>query len=270
MTNTSLVYADSVSAKPYIALGEDLKANEKDKVMQLLDLDGSLENYEVVTVSNQDEHNYLGSYLSSSVIGSRALSSVKIEKAEEGEGIQVETKNITYCTPKMYKNALTTAGVEDAYVTVVGPYDISGTSALVGVMKAYEDMTGVVISSATKDAATNELVVNSELADELGDSEKATEFLAFVKERVSSESGEITEDELDDIMEEGCEIYNVTLTEEQEAQVESLMKKIDDLDLNVDDLKEQARELYQEIKDSDMDTNGLIQKILDFLKKIFE
>ena len=38
----------------------------------------------------------------------------------------------------MYENALTTAGVTDATVTVAGPFNITGTAALVGAMNAYE------------------------------------------------------------------------------------------------------------------------------------
>lgn len=83
----------------------------------------------------------------------------------------------------MYENALTTAGVTDATVTVAGPFNITGTAALVGAMNAYEDMTGEDISSESKDAATNELVVTSELADQLNDSDKAEQFLALIKEK---------------------------------------------------------------------------------------
>ena len=39
----------------------------------------------------------------------------------------------------MYKNALVTAGIEDADIIVAGPKNISGTAALVGVFKAYQE-----------------------------------------------------------------------------------------------------------------------------------
>ena len=50
------------------------------------------------------------------MIGTRALSSVLIEKKDKGNGIKVTTSNITYCTTGMYQNALATAGVTDADV----------------------------------------------------------------------------------------------------------------------------------------------------------
>ena len=42
----------------------------------------------------------------------------------------------------MYKNALATAGISDANIIVAGPFELSGTAALVGILKAYKDMTG--------------------------------------------------------------------------------------------------------------------------------
>ncbi len=42
----------------------------------------------------------------------------------------------------MYISALATAGITDARIIVASPFEVSGTAALTGVYKAYEDMTG--------------------------------------------------------------------------------------------------------------------------------
>ena len=75
------------------------------------------------------------------MIGTRALSSVTVEQKDDGNGVNVTTQNISYCTSGMYRNALITAGIKNADVKVAGPFKISGTAALVGVMKAYEEVT---------------------------------------------------------------------------------------------------------------------------------
>ena len=76
-----------------------------------------------------------------------------IEEADAGSGIEVETHNISFCSKEMYTNALVTAGISDAKVTVAGPFPISGTAALVGAMKAYGEMTGEGVDEASSDAA---------------------------------------------------------------------------------------------------------------------
>lgn len=70
---------DAVLDKPFLALGADLKAQERETVLRLLGVtEQELANYDVITVTNADEHAYLDEYLDNSIIGSRALSSVKV------------------------------------------------------------------------------------------------------------------------------------------------------------------------------------------------
>lgn len=269
LTFQANVSADAVEEKPYLALGADLTASQKSKVLELLDVkEDELDQYKVVKVTNKDEHKYLDDYLDSSVIGTRALSSVLIEKRDKGEGIDVTTKNITYCTAGMYENALTTAGVTDATVTVAGPFNITGTAALVGAMNAYEDMTGEDISSESKDAATNELVVTSELAQQLDDSDKAEQFLALIKEKVLSDDVKTKED-INDIIDECSKDLDVNITDDQKEQIAELMQKINKLDLNVNDLKEQASKIYDKLSELDIDTQGIFAKIKSALSSIF-
>ena len=122
--------SDAAPEDVYVSFGADLKDDEKDKVMSLMGIEEEdLENYTVGEITNDDEHKYLGDYLDDSVIGTRALSSVVVVVGQEGDGIDVETKNISYCTPGMYTNALITAGIKDADVIVAGPFEITGTAA---------------------------------------------------------------------------------------------------------------------------------------------
>ena len=267
-------HADGVE-KPYLSLGADLNKEERATVLNLLGVrEDQLSDYELVTVTNAEEHEYLDDYLNASIIGSRALSSVLIEKKSEGNGIHVTTKNITYCTEGMYENALTTAGITDADLTVAGPFNLTGTAALVGAMKAYEDMTGEEIEEITKDVATNELILTGDLAKEIGGSEEAEELIAMLKEFIAQHKNP-TDQEIEGAIREGEEKLDITLTEDQKEQIVDLMKKIDDLDLDVDQLKEQARSIYQKITDMEGMENiektskGFLEAIKGWFEKIF-
>ena len=275
MTFQANVSADAVEEKPYLSLGADLSASQKSKVLELLGVkENELDQYKVVKVTNKDEHKYLDDYLDSSVIGTHALSSVLIEKRDKGEGIDVTTKNITYCTAGMYENALTTAGVTDANVTVAGPFNITGTAALVGAMNAYEDMTGENISSESKDAATNELVATANLAEAVGDSDKAEQLIAAAKEKVLSQRLTKRED-IKKAIESSAKELGIEVPEDEVDKLVTMMQKVSKVDVNVDALKKQAGEIYNKLKDagidlSNVDTKGLAQKIGDFFANIFE
>ncbi|WP_143522330.1 DUF1002 domain-containing protein, partial [Pseudomonas sp. 2822-17] len=92
-------------------------------------------------------------HIDASVIGSRSISSSMIIIGDEGSGINVETNNITWVSEGMYANALITAGVKDANVYVTALFNVSGTGALTGLIKAYELTSDEAIPEEQKEVA---------------------------------------------------------------------------------------------------------------------
>ena len=265
---SKFVKADSVDSDQYLALGADLSSKEKQTVLELLGVSDT-SSYTLITVTNKEEHEYLGDYLSSKVIGSRALSSVTVKKTNGGRCVNVTTENITYCTEGMYKNALVTAGIKDAEVKVAGPFKISGTAALVGVMKSYEEMTGKKIPEKSKDAATDELITTGEISESMG-KEDAEKLIADVKQKVAEDNLK-TPAEIGEAINESAKDLEINLSDADRQKIQELMDKISDLNLNVDQLKEQAKDIYNKLNDS-----GFFEKVkswfsgfVDTIKGIF-
>lgn len=266
---------EDTSFDRYLAFGADLKKNERETVLSELGItEADVADYKTIQITNQEEHDYLGSYIDASVIGTRALSSVMVVKTEKDTGIHVETKNIGYCTPGMYCNALVTAGLTDANVTVVGPFNISGTSALVGAMKAYATMTGEEITEDIMDTATDELVTTAELGESMGDKERAAELIAAVKQKVFSEEL-TTATDIRDAVEASARALNLNISDEDVENIVDMMEKVSKVDIDVDAITEQAKGIYDKLKDagvdfSKVDTSGLFDKIGSFFAGIFE
>lgn len=262
---------------PYISFGADLRADEKAKVLELFGLtEADLEKCNVNTVTNAEEHQYLDAYITNDHIGSRALSSVAVMKAKKGSGITVTTKNINYCTTSMYENALATAGVKDANVVVVGPFDMSGTAALIGAVKAYSGMTGEAVDTDVIDGAINEMVVTGEIGDETGKTDEIAGMVAYLKDQVGGKN--LSDSELADAIDQASEKFNVSLTQDQIDQLKELLKKLQGLDLNWNNIRDQAENLYGKLKDMGLkvDTSALIQqaqgffaKLIAFIKSLF-
>lgn len=260
--------------KPYLALGENLSAEQRATVLSLMGIDSArLDEYNVVNITNAEEHQYLDEYLPAEKIGSRALSSVVIVQREKGNGLNISTKNINYCTIGMYKNALATAGLKDADIIVAGPTPISGTAALIGAMKAYAQITGDPVDEESLDAAMNEIVVTGELADiiENADDGEVEEFIAYVKQKVL-EGGLKDESSIRQCIEEALDKYDFTMTDDEKNELTNVLLKISKLDIDVDALLDQAKSLYDQIKGSE-DAQGFIAKIFqgirDFFKNLF-
>lgn len=256
---------------PILALGANLTEEQKATVLSLLDVNpAELDNYKVIYVTNEQEHQYLDQYLSAGVIGTKALSSVLIRPREEGAGLNVTTYNISYCTIDMYRNALITAGLKDADVYVAGPTNLSGTAALIGAVKGYEEMTGEIVGEEALETAVNEIVVTGDLGDALGDSETASDMVAYIKQQIAEEHVESDED-IERIIRNAMEEFDIALTDAQVAELVKLMSKISKLDLDVDALAQQAEELYEKLKGMGLDLDKIdTEKVGNFFTRFFD
>lgn len=256
--------------KPYLALGADLSDDQKNTVLSLMGIDpANLANYNVTYVTNAQEHQYLDSYVDSSKIGSKSWSSVVIVKRKKGNGLNISTNNITYCTVGMYKNALTTAGITDADIIVAGPKPISGTAALVGIFEAYEAMTGEVVQDNVVDAALNELVVTGELEASIQGltDQEVEEFIAYIKSLIA-EKGLTDEKSINEAIDEACDKYGVTLSDDERQKIVDLLLKITSLGIDLSGLVDYAASLYNSFKNGGS-SSGIIASIGNFFGNIF-
>ena len=256
--------------RPYLSLGADLTEEQRAAVLGLMGIDpAGLANYDVVYVTNQEEHQYLGAYIDASKIGNKAWSSIVIVDRKPGSGLNISTSNITYCTVGMYKNALATAGITDADIIVAGPKPISGTAALVGIFKAYGEMTGKAVDDTVIDAALNELVVTGELAASIEGltNEEVEEFIAYIKSVIAQNDFSDAEN-INKVIDEACEKYGVTLSDTERQQIVDLLLKITSLGIDLSGLVDYAESLYNSFRNGGGD--GILSAIGDFFVSAFE
>ncbi len=206
-----------------------------------------------LTVTNAEERRYLEGFVDSRVIGTRSISSVYVELLPPGSGMSVTTSNISWCTGDMYISALGTAGITDARIVVAAPFEVSGTAALAGVYKAYEDMTGVRLDDLAKLVSTQELTVTGNLAQQIG-SMDSTSIVGDLK-LMLNETKNMSDEEIIGVIEGLAGQYNVSLTDTQKRQLVSLCRSLEQL--NPDQLKSRVEQVQ-----------GTIQKMSEAKSKI--
>ncbi|MDO6655079.1 DUF1002 domain-containing protein [Anaerobacillus sp. 1_MG-2023] len=259
--------ADASVGDVIVTLGEDLSEEQKQKLVDEME---APENAMTVTVSNEEEHKYLGNYISKALIGTRALSSSSITIGEKDAGLSVDTKNINWVTDEMYANALITAGVKDADVYVTAPMEVSGTAALTGLIKAYELSTDEVIPEEQKQVANEELVTTAKLSDSIG-ADKATELMTKIKDEIATNPPE-TEDDLRTVIKQIANDSGIELTQDELDGLVELFNRMKNLDIDWDQMKSQlqnARENLDDFLNKD-ETQSFIQKIIDFFIAIID
>lgn len=254
--------ADAAVGDVIVTLGEDLTIAQKEKVLKDLE---APENAQTITVSNAEEHEYLGDFIPKATIGSRAISSSSITLTAKDSGLSVATQNITSITDDMYLNALMTAGVKDADIKITAPFEVSGTAALTGIMKAYEVQTNKKIPEEVKKAANEEMVQTAKLGEKVG-KEKAAEFMATIKEEIAKENPQ-TKDDLRALIERVANDLGISLTDSELNALVDFFNRLKDLDIDWNQVKDQLSATKEKVTTFLQSEEG--QSFLDKLKNFF-
>lgn len=231
--NISTVYADGANV---VTLGTNLSAEQKQTV---LDYFGVKENEVVILeVNNQEERKYLEGVATEAQLGTRTYSCAYVQPTSKGNGLNVKTVNLTYVTSSMIASTLTTCGITDANVIAMTPLSggVSGTGALTGIMKAFEDATGEPLDETKKEIASEELVITGELGEDIGQ-DKATGVINDIKTEIIKNNTQDTI-QIADTINNVTNNYNVTLTPEQQQQLENLMAKVSEQDYDYNEMKD--------------------------------
>lgn len=220
-----------------------------------------------LTVTNDEERLYLDGLVESSLIGTRSISCVYIEILPAGSGLQISTSNINWCTQEMYVNALVTAGIDDARVIVAAPFAVSGTAALTGIYKAYEDITGTEISEEAKLASTQELVITAELADEIGSYDAVT--IVNELKLILEETVNMTDDELREQIKTIAEDYGISIGSTHIEKLIELCRSLEGLsDEELEEKVKSAQEAIKKMADAQEKVTGIVAGIKNFFVSV--
>ncbi|MCM3129756.1 DUF1002 domain-containing protein [Paenibacillus sp. MER 78] len=259
--------ADAVEGDVIVILGEDLTTAQKEQV--LADLDAPADTM-TIQVTNEEEHKYLGSHMSKAQIGSKALSSAKIVIGKPGSGVSATSNHINWVTNDMYLNAMITAGVKDAHVSITAPFDVSGTAALTGIIKAYETTTDTEIPEEQKQVANEEIVKTAQLSDSIG-AEETTTLMTNIKEELAQNQPE-TREEMQTLIINIANNLNITIPEAQLTGLVDLFMNMKDANVNwnaVGDQLEQAKQQFTDFIESEQG-QGILAAIKDFFVGLIE
>jgi len=178
-------------------------------------------------VTNAEERTYLEGLVSDAVIGTQSISCVYLEILPEGSGLEIAVYNLNWCTQEMFINAVVTAGIYDARIIVAAPYEVSGTAALTGIYKAYEDISGEQLDDIAKLIGAHELVITAEIAEAVG-SFDAAQIVNELKLILSETTG-MPDAELRERILIIAKDYDVSLTDGQIAQLIELCRSLEGL-----------------------------------------
>ncbi|MBU3161073.1 DUF1002 domain-containing protein [Clostridium frigoris] len=259
------VYADSYKS---VTIGADLTNQQKQDMLKYFDVDKN--SASVVEVTSNEEKKYLGDTVSKEQLGNKSISCSYIEPTTTG-GLVVNTNNVTWVNANMIKNALITAGIENANVKVSAPFDVSGTAAMTGILKGFENSKdGKKLDESTKKTANEEVAVTGELGEKIGQ-DKAAGLINEVKSEVIKDKPK-DEAGITKIVNNVTSDYNYNLSKDDVSNIVGLMTNVNKLNLDYSKVKGQLEGVASTMKntlESDKTKSwfaGVCTSIGDFFK----
>ena len=216
-----------------VTLGADLTDAQKQTMMKYFNV--SSDQVQIMTITNQDEHNHLDNIAPQSQIGTRTLSCAYVKPTQSG-GIKVRTANLNWVTGNMIATTLSTSGVKNCEVVAACPMEVSGTGALTGIQMAYEQASGKKLDETKTKLANEEMVVTGNLADQVGKNEATTVVNQSKMDVI--QNGVQNADEIQNIVINVAEQNNISVSQDDIDKIVSLLKQISQQDYNYDDVKE--------------------------------
>ncbi|SIS57634.1 DUF1002 domain-containing protein [Salimicrobium flavidum] len=251
---------------PIVVYGDALSDTQKSDVSELLEVSQHNE-IDEFTVTGQDIANYIGGNPNSNM-----YSSVKILHQDSG-GLNVDIvspDNITEVTKEMYENALITAGVENAEVSVASSVAVSGHSALTGIYKAY-DAKGATLDRDRMQVASEELDVATSIGEEEGVSQDEVSSLLTEIKKAIAEQNPVSREEVEQIVQEQLDSLQIELSPEDRERLVNLFDQMRNLNINFDEVQNQLDELasgFQDLINDEGFWNNVRTTIQDFFRSL--
>ncbi|STB54723.1 DUF1002 domain-containing protein [Clostridium perfringens] len=263
------VFADT---KEVVTLGANLNSTQKQEMFKEFGVKSN--DVKVITMNVNEIREQLGLPKIVGEFKGNAYSSVFVKIEEKGYGLKVKTNNLTEVTKTMLSNALLTSGVTDADVIATAPFPVTGTSALAGVLQAFEKATGENIPVENKEVARQELSITNNLAkaknsegQDIG-RDGASAIVNQAKEEVIKDKPK-NDKEVGEIVNNITNNYNIELTPTQEQELVGLLANINSLGLDYSKLKGELDSLSNNIQETlkengqELKESGTLDRILN-------
>ena len=267
-TVTQTVKADEL---PVVCLGTSLTDSQRSGTLKTLSepLNGS--SYQTITITGEDLVKYLNPSGANFTTHSGVWSSAMIEKAGQGNGINVHIldyqgrNNITTITADQYKNAALPAGISDANIYVTSAVPIDGSGALAGVYAAY-NKTGENLNQNQVNAAQDEMNTLSKITKENKDKSgysdaQLNNAVAGAKQEMGKIGNNVSDSQIHDIVNNQININHLgdVINNNQKQQIINVLIEVRNSGaLKNHKFKDQADALSKNIKKN---AKGIFDKI---------
>ena len=219
-------------------------------------------NVKIITAS--DVNKVSGSITQKTYSSDQIFSCALVDMNGDGNiNVKVDSSKITTITPKMYASALKSAGISQGNVYVTSPVEATGESALAGIMNSYEAATNTVIPEEVKQAATDEITVQSEILDNNQSDVNADDLSDMVSDvKVVVQNGNITNhNEIVNIIKNYTVNNNINISDSDIENLANTIEQVQSVSGQAGDYQDQINNFVNNHSSGGFSLDGILNKI---------
>ena len=142
-----------------------------------------------------------------------------------------------------------------------------GALIMAGVLMCTAPAASVMASDAAD--TVQEIITDNEIDSLASDPDAVVDIIMYAKDQIAQQ--DISDDQIREIIQAGENTAGVSLTEEEENKLITLVKKVKDTNIDEEQLRSTVTKVYDKLQEMGIgkeEVKGILHKLVDFAKSL--
>ena len=142
-----------------------------------------------------------------------------------------------------------------------------GALIMAGVLMCTAPAASVMASDAAD--AVQEIITDNEIDSLASDPDAVVDIIMYAKDQIAQQ--DISDDQIREIIQAGENTAGVSLTEEEENKLITIVKKVKDTNIDEEQLRSTVTKVYDKLQEMGIgkeEVKGILHKLVDFAKSL--
>ncbi|BEI58978.1 hypothetical protein Blut17040_00070 [Blautia luti] len=142
-----------------------------------------------------------------------------------------------------------------------------GVLIMAGVLMCTAPAASVMASDAAD--TVQEIITDNEIDSLVSDPDAVVDIIMYAKDQIAQQ--DISDDQIREIIQAGENTAGVSLTEEEENKLITIVKKVKDTNIDEEQLRSTVTKVYDKLQEMGIgkeEVKGILHKLVDFAKSL--
>lgn len=142
-----------------------------------------------------------------------------------------------------------------------------GALIMAGVLMCTAPVASVMASDAVD--TVQEIITDNEIDSLASDPDAVVDIIMYAKDQIAQQ--DISDDQIREIIQAGENTAGVSLTEEEENKLITIVKKVKDTNIDEEQLRSTVTKVYDKLQEMGIgkeEVKGILHKLVDFAKSL--